>query len=304
MAHFGAALGFCRVAVGLFLLLLRGMFVLLLRGMKKLVLEKKFDGGPSKNHSYCRIDIVRSFENADPFTSTSKCRGLHPSLTIKPPMTDSNEMHIPLLGVGMRRSLSVSLNSKTMDQRHDEGLSPEQFTILFQSAYNDHGRKLRYYAKKFTNNAHDAEDIVATLFADLWAKGRSFNSEKLSWPYLQKAVHNACVDHLSRMSRRGFIDLHPAGAVPSAEEDVIRTEVVAQIGELIDRLPPQTRTIIRKLYYDGMEPGEAADDMRLALSTIYNSRRSGFGLLIALLRHRNIRVWLCVTLYVFGNYRN
>jgi RNA polymerase sigma-70 factor (ECF subfamily) len=186
-----------------------------------------------------------------------------------------------------------------MVQRHEEGLSPlspEQFTILFQSAYNDHGRKLRYYAKKFTNNAHDAEDIVATLFADLWAKGRSFNSDKLSWPYLQKAVHNACVDHLNRMSRREFFDLHPstagafAGAVPSAEEDVIRTEVVAQIGELIDRLPPQTRTIIRKLYYDGMEPGEAADDMRLALSTIYNSRRSGFELLIALLRRRNIRV--------------
>jgi hypothetical protein len=49
---------------------------------------------------------------------------------------------------------------------------------------------------------------------------------------------------------------------------------------------------IRKLYYEGMEPGEAADDMRLALSTIYNSRRSGFGLLIALLRRGNIRVWL------------
>ena len=193
-----------------------------------------------------------------------------------------------------------------MNQKHEEGLSPEQFTILFQSAYNDHGRKLRYYAKKFTNNTHDAEDIVATLFADLWAKGRGFNSDKLNWPYLQKAVHNACVDHLNRMSRLEFFDTRGAvgGAIPSHEEDVIRTEVVAQIGELIDRLPPRTRAIIRKLYYEDMDPGEAADDMRLALSTIYNSRRSGFGLLIALLRRRNIRMWLCVTLLFFGNYRN
>jgi RNA polymerase sigma factor (sigma-70 family) len=136
-----------------------------------------------------------------------------------------------------------------MDQQHEEGLSPEQFTILFQSAYNDHGRKLRYYAKKFTNNTHDAKDIVATLFADLWAKGRHFNSEKLNWAYLQKAVHNACVDHLNRMSRLEFFDTGKqgsdhavAGAIPSREEDVIRTEVVAQIAELIDRLPPQTRT--------------------------------------------------------------
>jgi RNA polymerase sigma factor (sigma-70 family) len=193
-----------------------------------------------------------------------------------------------------------------MNQKHEEGLSPEQFTILFQSAYNDHGRKLRYYAKKFTNNTHDAEDIVATLFADLWAKGRQFNSDKLNWPYLQKAVHNACVDHLNRMSRLEFFDTRGVvgGAIPSHEEDVIRTEVVAQIGELIDQLPPRTRAIIRKLYYEDMDPGEAADDMRLALSTIYNSRRSGFGLLIALLRRRNIRVWLCVTLLFFGNYRN
>jgi RNA polymerase sigma factor (sigma-70 family) len=193
-----------------------------------------------------------------------------------------------------------------MNQKHEEGLSPEQFTILFQSAYNDHGRKLRYYAKKFTNNTHDAEDIVATLFADLWAKGRQFNSDKLNWPYLQKAVHNACVDHLNRMSRLEFFDIRVAvgGAIPSHEEDVIRTEVVAQIGELIDQLPPRTRAIIRKLYYEDMDPGEAADDMRLALSTIYNSRRSGFGLLMALLRRRNIRVWLCVTLLFFGNYRN
>ena len=193
-----------------------------------------------------------------------------------------------------------------MNQKHEEGLSPEQFTILFQSAYNDHGRKLRYYAKKFTNNTHDAEDIVATLFADLWAKGRQFNSDKLNWPYLQKAVHNACVDHLNRMSRLEYFDTRGVvgGAIPSHEEDVIRTEVVAQIGELIDQLPPRTRAIIRKLYYEDMDPGEAADDMRLALSTIYNSRRSGFGLLIALLRRRNIRVWLCVTLLFFGNYRN
>ncbi|HEV2483285.1 MAG TPA: sigma-70 family RNA polymerase sigma factor [Puia sp.] len=193
-----------------------------------------------------------------------------------------------------------------MNQKHEEGLSPEQFTLLFQSAYNDHGRKLRYYATKFTNNTHDAEDIVATLFADLWAKGRHFNSDKLNWAYLQKAVHNACVDHLNRINRLELFDLRHAagGAIPSHEEDVIRTEVVAQIGELIDRLPPQTRTIIRKLYYEGMEPGEAADDMRLALSTIYNSRRSGFGLLMALLRRRNIRVWLCVTLFFFGNHRN
>jgi RNA polymerase sigma factor (sigma-70 family) len=193
-----------------------------------------------------------------------------------------------------------------MNQKREEGLSPEQFTILFQSAYNDHGRKLRYYAKKFTNNTHDAEDIVATLFADLWAKGRGFNSDKLNWPYLQKAVHNACVDHLNRMSRLEFFDTRGAVgvAIPSHEEDVIRTEVGAQIGELIDSLPPRTRTIIRKLYYEDMDPGEAADDMRLALSTIYNSRRSGFGLLIALLRRRNIRVWLCVTLLFFGNYRN
>ncbi|HWB93945.1 MAG TPA: sigma-70 family RNA polymerase sigma factor [Puia sp.] len=195
-----------------------------------------------------------------------------------------------------------------MNQKHEEGLSTEQFTILFQSAYNDHGRKLRYYAKKFTNNAHDAEDIVATLFADLWAKGAAFDSDKLKWPYLQKAVHNACIDHLIRKSRLEFFDtykqeMHPtvAGAIPSHEEDVIRTEVVAQIEELIDKLPPQTRRIIRKLYYEGMEPGEAADDMRLALSTIYNSRRSAFGLLLALLRRRNIRVWFCLTLLFFGS---
>ena len=158
-----------------------------------------------------------------------------------------------------------------MNEMNVEGLSPEQFNIQFQSAYNDHGKKLRYYAKTFTNSIQDAEDIVATLFADLWAKGEVFNRDKLKWSYLQKAVHNACVDHLKRKNRfESFGSATPdaANTIPSHEEAVIHTEVVAQIGELIDQLPPQTRRIIRKLYYDGMEPGEAADDMRLALSTI------------------------------------
>ncbi len=199
------------------------------------------------------------------------------------------------------------LNFNSMDLTHEEGLRPERFTIQFQTAYNDHCRKLRYYAKKFTNNTQDAEDIVATLFADLWAKGESFNRDKLKWAYLQKAVHNACVDHLKRRNRYapgGLPIPFAASTIPSHEEAVIRTEVVAQISELIDKLPPQTRKVIRKLYFEGMEPGEAADDMRLALSTIYNSRRSGFGQLLALLRRRNIRLWFCITLVFFRNYKN
>jgi RNA polymerase sigma-70 factor (ECF subfamily) len=201
----------------------------------------------------------------------------------------------------------IQLNFNSMNEMNVEGLSPEQFNIQFQSAYNDHGKKLRYYAKTFTNSTQDAEDIVATLFADLWAKGEVFNRDKLKWSYLQKAVHNACVDHLKRKNRfESFGSATPdaANTIPSHEEAVIHTEVVAQIGELIDQLPPQTRRIIRKLYYDGMEPGEAADDMRLALSTIYNSRRSGFGQLVALLRRRNIRLWLGATVVFWGTCRN
>lgn len=194
-----------------------------------------------------------------------------------------------------------------MNETNEEGLSPEQFNLQFQNAYNDHGKKLRYYAKTFTNSTQDAEDIVATLFTDLWAKGEAFNRDKLKWAYLQKAVHNACVDHLKRKNRFesfGAATPDTANTIPSHEEAVIHTEVVAQIGELIDQLPPQTRRIIRKLYYDGMEPGEAADDMRLALSTIYNSRRSGFGVLLGLLRRRNIRLWLGATVIFWGNCRN
>jgi RNA polymerase sigma-19 factor, ECF subfamily len=197
-----------------------------------------------------------------------------------------------------------------MNQDHEEGLSPEEFAVLFQSAYNDHGRKLRYYATKFLYDPQDAEDIVATLFARLWAKGPVFNRDKLNWNYLKKAVRNACLDHLDAKGR--FERLHSSGevpseagaAIPSHEEDLIRTEVVAQVSELIDRLPPQTRRIILKIYYEDMEPGQAADDMRLALSTIYNSRRNGLGVLLDLLRGRNIRVWFCVTLVFFGNYKN
>lgn len=200
-----------------------------------------------------------------------------------------------------------------MMQDDDAGLSPEEFSSLFQSVYNDHGRKLRYYAMKFVNNTQDAEDIVGALFARLWAKGPVFNRDKLNWNYLKKATRNACLDYLEEKGRferlpPGEPNVHAyagaGAAIPSHEEDLIRTEVVAQVSELIDRLPPQTRRIIRKLYYEDMEPGEAADDMRLALSTIYNSRRSGFGVLLALLRRRNIRIWFCATLVFFGNYKN
>jgi RNA polymerase sigma-70 factor (ECF subfamily) len=196
-----------------------------------------------------------------------------------------------------------------MNRKNEEGHSPEGFPLQFEIAYSDHGRKLRYYAMKFLNNAHDAEDIVATLFAHLWSKGPEFNRDKLNWNYLKKAVRNACLDHLNEKGRfermRNEEQESPlSSSIPSHEEDVIRTEVVAQISDLIDRLPPQTRRIIRKLYYEDMEPGEAADDMRLALSTIYNSRRSGFEVLMDLLRRKNIRLWLCATLVYLGNYRN
>jgi RNA polymerase sigma factor (sigma-70 family) len=207
--------------------------------------------------------------------------------------------------LSQRRRRPLDNKLLKMEQPPTEGLSPEQFALLFQNAYNDHGRKLRYYAMKFLGDPHDAEDVVAGLFAHLWAKGAVFNHDKLNWPYLQRAVRNACLDWLLRKARfesfdssSGAVEGYAAAlaAIPSHEEDLIRTEVVAQIAELIERLPPQTRRVIRKLYYEGMEPGEAADDMRLALSTIYNSRRSGFGQLLYLLRLKNIRAWWWATL--------
>src|ERR1700743_426866 len=127
-----------------------------------------------------------------------------------------------------------------MKKNPDEALSPERVAILFQAAYNDHGQKLRYYAMKHLNNPQDAEDIVATLFTNLWAKGPAFNQGKLNWSYLRKAVRNACLDHLIRMARFEFIDPGSTSpeSIPSHEEDLIRTEVVAQISEIIDTLPP------------------------------------------------------------------
>src|SRR5215475_3134788 len=113
-----------------------------------------------------------------------------------------------------------------MNNDHEEGLSAEQFAVVFQTAYNDHGRKLRYYAMKFLNNPQDAEDIVGALFARLWAKGPVFNRDKLNWNYLKKAVRNACLDHLDAKGRFERLSLSADSAeqgavIPSHEEDLI-----------------------------------------------------------------------------------
>jgi RNA polymerase sigma-70 factor (ECF subfamily) len=114
-------------------------------------------------------------------------------------------------------------------------------------------------------NRPDAEDVVQTLFVDLYRKGRT----DVDLPYLYRAATTRSLNVLrDRRRRQTLLDRHggvlaPRGSHP--EEQVISAEFLAV---LVGRLAPLSAEILVYHYQDHMTQDEIGEAVGLSRKTV------------------------------------
>lgn len=146
----------------------------------------------------------------------------------------------------------------------------DAFKKIFRAYY----KRLHGFAKSYVGNIQEAEDIVQSVFLNIWAQRESWNPSISLKSYLFNAVKNEALNVL-RHKR----------VVDDTEDDVIRKfkelkesntnkkgveaeELRQDIEEAIDDLPPRCRQIFMLSRKSGLTYNEIAQVLDLSIGTI------------------------------------
>ena len=165
------------------------------------------------------------------------------------------------------------------------------FLIAFQQddvnavrqIYDRHYRTICYYAERFVQNRAEAEDIAIDSFIKLLKKKNEFGSLAEIKSFLFIVTRNACFDSIRREKRHhsAHKELLYMSDVMEPDQDLegIRSEVMQEIFQEVENLPPQCGQVFKLLFLRGLDSKTAAAELGIATKTVLNQKAKAILLL-------------------------
>jgi RNA polymerase sigma-70 factor (family 1) len=146
----------------------------------------------------------------------------------------------------------------------------------FDHIFRLYHASLCFYAQRTTGSKNDAEDVVEEVFMQCWTSAQVFDSEDHARYFLYRAVRNAALNkfkatqrllHKHSMAGQQYDD-----SQESHLERLIRSEVMREVYQEIERLPAQERKVILLSLQEGKKIQDIADELSLSLQTVKNCK--------------------------------
>jgi RNA polymerase sigma-70 factor (family 1) len=136
---------------------------------------------------------------------------------------------------------------------------------------------------RYLTGVKECEDIVSEIFLALWRKKVHFESIEHSQAFLYRSAKNASLNFI-RTGDRASQKHQSLGATTTESADdyldnIIRSEVVAELYRAVKNLPSQCCKVITMSYLEGMSNQEIADELGLSIQSVKNYKVRGLGLL-------------------------
>jgi RNA polymerase sigma-70 factor, ECF subfamily len=142
----------------------------------------------------------------------------------------------------------------------------------FERAFKDHFDGMFRYCMTMVKDSLDAEDIVQSVFTDLWNDKEKLEFHTSIQAFLYKGIYFKCMNRIKRekvsQKYNNSLPLNETGAIES--NPAILDEVHTKINEAVNALPEQCRKIFTLNRYDGFRYKEIADHLGLSIKTIEN----------------------------------
>jgi RNA polymerase sigma-70 factor (ECF subfamily) len=168
----------------------------------------------------------------------------------------------------------------------------------FQSFYRRHSPLVFALSKRIIGREHDAEDVVADVFWELWNKSARYCPSKASpSTYLVMLTRCRALDRKRGMSRRETPAILAwlehggslAGAVDTPpEEQSIAAEHRQLIARAVGELDSNLREPIELAFFDGLTHKDTAESLGIPLGTAKARIRTALARLRQVLRANRI----------------
>ena len=172
------------------------------------------------------------------------------------------------------------------------------------SVYDMWFSNICYFAYKVTGDMAEAEDITAETFIKLWKIRQNFDSHQNIKAFLYITARNACLDCLRARQRSTGMQQEMMYLLLQQNDitfihDEIKADVLTQVKEKIEELPPKCRQIFKMAFFDRLKNGEIALKLGLTLQTVKNQKVRAIKLLRLALDKDLVLLTILFFLHIF-----
>lgn len=153
----------------------------------------------------------------------------------------------------------------------------ELLLMMYKHIYIEYTPALISFARKFVAT-EAAEDLVQDLFVKLWDKQIFFLPENEIRRILYVALRNLCINYINRqvIEKKALdvrvyqLKIDELNYYRPEDEDNLQENLLNQILNHIEKLPPQSREIFKMSYFQNMKAAEIAKNLNISVRTVEN----------------------------------
>jgi RNA polymerase sigma-70 factor (ECF subfamily) len=155
----------------------------------------------------------------------------------------------------------------------------------FEQVFKNNFKILHTYACTILKNESIAEEIVQNVFFKIWEKREQMPEEISLKAYLYRAVHNESLNHLKHVKVKSRYQLHAVSMAEqyelSSSKKIMISELEKNLGDALNELPEQCRTIFQLSRFNDLKYREIADELKISVKTVENQMGKALKLLRA-----------------------
>ena len=142
----------------------------------------------------------------------------------------------------------------------------------FHVLYEKHHRALYFFALKLSNNPHEAEELVQSVFVTIWETRQNIDPSKPFSTYLFSIARNRFYDMLrKRVTENIYADyiLQQKNSVSyDLEKQIEDKEIYEIIRKLLQQIPKRRQEIFRMSREENLSYKQIAKKMQISENTV------------------------------------
>jgi RNA polymerase sigma-70 factor (family 1) len=132
---------------------------------------------------------------------------------------------------------------------------------------------LEQFAFSIVRSKEVAEEIVSDVFIKIWEKRHLLDKVENLKFYLFTAVKNGAINKIHQQKKASVLSIDDAPVELKSfyhdpEQQLISAEMIKQLNEIIDQLPPRCKLIFKLIKEDELSYKEVAELLHISVKTV------------------------------------
>ena len=174
----------------------------------------------------------------------------------------------------------------------------------FKTLYNRYSKKIYFFSLRYLSDNVEAEELVQSVFINIWVNRESLDSTISVKGYIYKAAVNYIYNYLKKKAIRArFVESEICKGEKHSNltyEQVFLHDLERSISSFVETLPSQQQKIFQLSRFEGLKHEEIAQKLDLSVRTVENQM---YRALKILKNHLKAEIFVLLMLFHFSSFQ-